>query len=131
MLFVLIRSQESIDELDEANNCEEEGPHADRSNVFASIPLGSLGVWAFTLEVPAACSTSDKEITCVNQEEDYPEEVENMKGSESIDTFGQFEVLVRVAVLVVGGSSKGIVAQTLQDPQGQEGKGNEEHYQWN
>lgn len=87
MFFVLIRGQESIDQLDEANNCEEERTHAHRSNMLASISLRSLRIGAFALEVPAACSTSDKEITCVNQEEDNPKEVEDVNSSQSIYTF--------------------------------------------
>jgi hypothetical protein len=79
------------------------------------------------LEVPTAGSAVYQEIGSVDQEEDHPEHVEDVQGQEAVDRLGHFEVLVGITLLVLSGGSQGVVAQCLQNPEGQEEQSHNEH----
>lgn len=85
MLLVLVGGQQGVDQLDEADDREEKGAHADGADVLASVPLGCFGVGAFTFEVPAGGGACDQEVAGMNEEEDDPEEVEDVHSSEDVD----------------------------------------------
>lgn len=56
----------------------------------------------FALIVPAGSGAADEEVASMDEEEDHPEQVEDVEGSQSIDSTGQLEVLIGVAMFVMG-----------------------------
>lgn len=127
LIILFLRSQKLVQKLDEADQCLEEWSETDWSHMFPTVSLWGLSIGRIASVVPTCSSSSHQKTAGLDEEEDHPEEVKDMYTEKCQNGVVGLEVLIRVLMRCVDGSSKWVETKSFEYPQCNEENGHDEH----